>query len=48
MVDALRAGGGCGSTICSFEGESHGFRRAETMAAGLAAELAFYQELLCS
>ena len=27
----------------SFRGETHGFRRAETLAAGLAAERAFYR-----
>ncbi|TDD05709.1 S9 family peptidase [Nonomuraea deserti] len=32
-------------TYLSFDGESHGFRRAETRAAALAAELAFYQQL---
>ncbi len=47
MVDALRRRG-LRVDYLSFEGESHGFRRAETMATGLATELAFYQELLCS
>ncbi|MEW9547918.1 prolyl oligopeptidase family serine peptidase [Nonomuraea sp. NPDC050783] len=32
-------------TYLAFEGESHGFRRAETRAAALAAELAFYQQI---
>ncbi|MGP4094712.1 prolyl oligopeptidase family serine peptidase [Nonomuraea sp. KM90] len=32
-------------TYLAFEGESHGFRRTETRAAALAAELAFYQQL---
>lgn len=32
-------------TYLSFEGESHGFRKAETRTAALAAELAFYQQL---
>ncbi|MEO3802720.1 prolyl oligopeptidase family serine peptidase [Nonomuraea sp. B1E8] len=32
-------------TYLSFDGESHGFRRTETRAAALAAELAFYQQL---
>jgi dienelactone hydrolase len=32
-------------TYLAFEGESHGFRRAETRTAALAAELAFYQQL---
>ncbi|SDG16575.1 Dipeptidyl aminopeptidase/acylaminoacyl peptidase [Sinosporangium album] len=33
-------------TYLTFEGESHGFRRAETRVAALAAELAFYQQVL--
>ncbi|MFC4584617.1 S9 family peptidase [Sphaerisporangium corydalis] len=32
-------------TYLAFEGEGHGFRRAETRIAALAAELAFYQQL---
>ncbi|HEX4813243.1 MAG TPA: prolyl oligopeptidase family serine peptidase [Nonomuraea sp.] len=32
-------------TYLAFEGESHGFRRTETRAAALAAELAFYQQI---
>jgi dipeptidyl aminopeptidase/acylaminoacyl peptidase len=32
-------------TYLSFEGEGHGFRRAETRGAALAAELAFYQQI---
>ncbi|WP_424535272.1 S9 family peptidase [Sphaerisporangium viridialbum] len=32
-------------TYLAFEGEAHGFRRAETRSAALAAELAFYQQL---
>jgi len=32
-------------TYLSFEGESHGFRRAETRTAALAAEYAFYQQI---
>jgi dipeptidyl aminopeptidase/acylaminoacyl peptidase len=32
-------------TYLAFEGESHGFRRAETRATALAAELAFYQQI---
>lgn len=32
-------------TYLTFEGESHGFRRAETRATALAAELAFYQQI---
>jgi dipeptidyl aminopeptidase/acylaminoacyl peptidase len=32
-------------TYLAFEGESHGFRRAETRSAALAAEYAFYQQL---
>ncbi|GII89905.1 S9 family peptidase [Sinosporangium siamense] len=33
-------------TYLTFEGESHGFRRAETRVAALAAEFAFYQQIL--
>ena len=36
---------GVSCTYLAFEGESHGFRRAETRTAALAAELAFYQRL---
>ncbi|WP_214322182.1 S9 family peptidase [Nonomuraea sediminis] len=32
-------------TYLAFEGESHGFRRSETKATALAAELAFYQQI---
>ncbi|MFI6325846.1 prolyl oligopeptidase family serine peptidase [Nonomuraea sp. NPDC050556] len=32
-------------TYLAFDGESHGFRRAETRTAALAAELAFYQQI---
>jgi dipeptidyl aminopeptidase/acylaminoacyl peptidase len=32
-------------TYLAFEGESHGFRKAETKSAALAAELAFYQQI---
>ncbi|GAA3125028.1 prolyl oligopeptidase family serine peptidase [Planomonospora alba] len=32
-------------TYITFEGESHGFRRAETRSAALATELAFYQQI---
>ncbi|WP_188196419.1 S9 family peptidase [Nonomuraea sp. SYSU D8015] len=32
-------------TYLAFEGEAHGFRRAETRTAALAAELAFYQQI---
>ena len=46
LVGALR-GRGLRVEYLPFEGESHGFRRAESMAAGLAAELAFYQDILC-
>jgi dipeptidyl aminopeptidase/acylaminoacyl peptidase len=45
MRDALAASG----TPCDlrfFEGEGHGFRRADTLAACLGAELAFYLEVL--
>jgi dipeptidyl aminopeptidase/acylaminoacyl peptidase len=45
MRDALReAGAGC--ELRFFEGEGHGFRRAETLTASLEAELAFYLEHL--
>jgi dipeptidyl aminopeptidase/acylaminoacyl peptidase len=45
MRDALRdAGAGCELRL--FEGEGHGFRRAETLTASLEAELAFYLEHL--
>jgi dipeptidyl aminopeptidase/acylaminoacyl peptidase len=47
MVAALRRRG-LRVDYLPFEGEAHGFRRADTMAAGLTAELAFYQDLLCS
>jgi dipeptidyl aminopeptidase/acylaminoacyl peptidase len=46
MADALRAKGHEVSLI-EFEGESHGFRRFETLRASLEAEIAFYQEHLC-
>jgi len=45
MRDALVTAG----TPCDlrfFEGEGHGFRRADTLAACLEAELAFYLEVL--
>ena len=45
MREALAAAG----TRCDlrfFEGEGHGFRRADTLTACLEAELAFYQEEL--
>ncbi|WP_246080046.1 S9 family peptidase [Nonomuraea mesophila] len=44
FADAL-AERGVPCTYLAFDGESHGFRRAETRAAALAAELAFYQQL---
>ncbi|MEV0386922.1 prolyl oligopeptidase family serine peptidase [Nonomuraea sp. NPDC050643] len=44
FADALSERG-VACTYLAFEGESHGFRRAETRAAALAAELAFYQQL---
>jgi acetyl esterase/lipase len=47
MAEALAARG-LRVDYLPFEGESHGFRRAESVAAGLAAELAFYQDILCS
>ena len=45
MRDALAAAG-VRCELCFFEGEGHGFRRAETLTAGLEAELAFYLEEL--
>ena len=45
MRDALVAAG-AGCDLRSFEGEGHGFRRAETIATALEAELAFYLEQL--
>ncbi|WP_084959472.1 S9 family peptidase [Thermoactinospora rubra] len=44
FADAL-AERGVPCTYLTFEGESHGFRRAETRSAALAAELAFYQQI---
>ncbi|GAA3169640.1 S9 family peptidase [Nonomuraea roseoviolacea] len=44
FADAL-AERGVPCTYLAFEGESHGFRRAETRATALAAELAFYQQI---
>ncbi|MEV8633178.1 prolyl oligopeptidase family serine peptidase [Streptosporangium sp. NPDC051023] len=44
FADAL-AERGVPCTYLTFEGESHGFRRAETRSAALATELAFYQQL---
>ncbi|WP_219471416.1 S9 family peptidase [Nonomuraea rhizosphaerae] len=44
FADAL-AERGIPCTYLAFEGESHGFRRTETRAASLAAELAFYQQI---
>ncbi|MEU6999220.1 prolyl oligopeptidase family serine peptidase [Nonomuraea sp. NPDC046570] len=44
FADAM-AERGVPCTYLSFEGEAHGFRRAETRTAALAAELAFYQQL---
>ncbi|MEV0586026.1 prolyl oligopeptidase family serine peptidase [Nonomuraea sp. NPDC050310] len=44
FADAL-AERGVPCTYLAFEGESHGFRRAETRTAALAAELAFYQQI---
>ncbi|GGL22439.1 S9 family peptidase [Planomonospora parontospora] len=44
FADAL-AEHGVPCTYLTFEGESHGFRRAETRSAALAAELAFYQQI---
>jgi dipeptidyl aminopeptidase/acylaminoacyl peptidase len=45
MVEALRARG-IPVAYVVFEGEAHGFRRAENIAAALDAELAFYQDVL--
>ncbi|MEU7828139.1 prolyl oligopeptidase family serine peptidase [Nonomuraea sp. NPDC049129] len=44
FADAL-AERGVPCTYLAFEGESHGFRRTETRATALAAELAFYQQI---
>ncbi|MGN9781888.1 S9 family peptidase [Nonomuraea sp. ZG12] len=44
FADALSERG-VSCTYLAFEGESHGFRRAETRSAALAAEYAFYQQL---
>ncbi|MCA2221551.1 S9 family peptidase [Nonomuraea aurantiaca] len=44
FADAL-AVRGVSCTYLAFEGESHGFRRTETRATALAAELAFYQQI---
>ena len=45
MHDAL-AEVGVHCELRFFEGEGHGFRRADTLTASLEAELAFYQEEL--
>jgi len=45
LAHAMRAHG-VRCELLTFEGESHGFRRAEAIAAGLRAELAFYQDVL--
>ncbi|MFF5211839.1 prolyl oligopeptidase family serine peptidase [Streptosporangium sp. NPDC000396] len=44
FADAL-AERGVSCTYLTFEGEAHGFRRAETRSAALATELAFYQQI---
>ncbi|WP_406317692.1 prolyl oligopeptidase family serine peptidase [Streptosporangium sp. NBC_01639] len=44
FADAL-AERGVPCTYLTFEGEAHGFRRAETRSAALATELAFYQQI---
>lgn len=44
FADAL-AEHGVPCTYLTFEGEAHGFRRAETRSAALATELAFYQQI---
>jgi dienelactone hydrolase len=46
MVEALRRRG-LRCEYLTFAGESHGFRRADTLRASLEAELAFYEEVLC-
>jgi dipeptidyl aminopeptidase/acylaminoacyl peptidase len=43
---AALAGKGVPHAYLAFEGESHGFRRAETVAAALEAELSFYGQVL--
>jgi dipeptidyl aminopeptidase/acylaminoacyl peptidase len=45
MAEALNARG-LRCELRMFPGESHGFRRAETLVAAYAAELAFYEEIL--
>ena len=45
MADAVRAKG-LEAELIVFEGEGHGFRRAETVQRALEAELAFYQRVL--
>ncbi|MGS2641582.1 S9 family peptidase [Streptosporangium sp. G12] len=47
FADAL-AERGVPCTYLTFEGEAHGFRRAETRSAALATELAFYQQIFHS
>ncbi|MER6826723.1 prolyl oligopeptidase family serine peptidase [Streptosporangium sp. NPDC000563] len=47
FVDALTERG-VPCTYLTFEGEAHGFRRAETRSAALATELAFYQQIFHS
>ena len=44
FADALRAGG-ADCQLVVFDGESHGFRRADTIEAALTTELAFYRQL---
>lgn len=46
MASALRANGHAVELI-EFEGESHGFRRLDTLVACLEAQIAFYQDVLC-
>jgi dipeptidyl aminopeptidase/acylaminoacyl peptidase len=45
MADAVRAKG-LPVEYLTFEGEQHGFRRADTIVRTLEAELAFYQRVL--
>jgi dipeptidyl aminopeptidase/acylaminoacyl peptidase len=44
-VDALRAAG-VPHAYLLFEGEGHGFRKAESIVAGVQAELSFYAQIL--
>jgi dipeptidyl aminopeptidase/acylaminoacyl peptidase len=46
VIAAQLAAHGIPYAYLAFEGESHGFRRAETIAAALEAELSFYAQIL--